>query len=141
MVGWLAQEAARKDVLDVKDISDSHEGEKSESIGSGGVKEVKRDNRKSRCHFQSEVKITQDQAAGGRKRCHRCGLTNHTPDNFRHKGTECYKCRKTGHLQSECPNVKPPPKQWSERQHVRHAEQDCGEQEESDLEDDFNASI
>ena len=31
--------------------------------------------------------------------------------------------------------------EWSERQRVRHAEQDCGEQGESDLEDDFNASI
>ena len=139
----IAQEAARKDV---KDISDCREGEKSASLASGGVNEVKRDNRKSRGRFSKRRggharDGKSDQAAGGKKRCYRCGLTNHTPDNCKYKGAECYKCHKVGHLQSEFPKGKPPPKLWGDKQHVRHAEQDGSEQGESDVEDGFNASI
>ena len=80
------------------------------------------------------------QSIGDKKRCFRCGLTDHTQDNCRHKGAECFKCHKTGHLQSECPNGKSPPKPKKDRQHVRLAE-DSEELWPSDSEDGFHASM
>ena len=81
----IAQEAARKDV---KDIADSHGGETSASGDSGGVNDVTRDNRKSRGRFSKRGKGhardgKSGQSAGDKKRCFRCGLTNHTQDNCR----------------------------------------------------------
>ncbi|XP_067048638.1 uncharacterized protein [Acropora muricata] len=78
--------------------------------------------------------------AGDKKRCFRCGLTNHTHDNCRYKGAECFKCHKTGHLQSECPSEKRSPRPKKDRQHVRLAE-DSEELGTSDSEDGFHASI
>ena len=138
----IAQEAARKDV---KNIADSHGGETSASGDSGGVNDVTRDNRKSRGRFSKRGKGhardgKSGQSAGDKKRCFRCGLTNHTQDNCRYKGAECFKCHKTGQLQSECPNGKSSPKPKKDRQHVRLAE-DFKELETSDTEDGFRASI
>ena len=138
----IAQEAARKDV---KDIADSHGGETSASGDSGGVNDVTRDNQKSRGRFSKRGKGhardgKSGQSAGDKKRCFRCGLTNHTQDNCRYKGAECFKCHKTGHLQSECPNGKSSPKPKKDRQHVRLAE-DFKELETSDSEDGFRVSI
>ena len=101
----IAQDAARKYV---KDIADSYGGETSASGDSRGVNKVTCDNRKSRVRFSKRGKgHTRDgksgQAVGDKKRCFRCGLTNHTHDNCRYKGAECFKCHKKGHLQSECP--------------------------------------
>ena len=137
----IAQEAASKDV---KDIADSHGGETSASGDSGGVNDVTRDNRKSRGRFSKRGKGhardgKSGQSAGDKKRCFRCGLTNHTQNNCRYKGAECFKCHKTGHLQSECPNGKSSPKPKKDRQHVRLAE-DFKELETSDSEDGFRAS-
>ena len=120
----IAQEAARKDV---KDNADSHGGETSASGDSDGVNDVTRDNRKQRGRFSKRGKSRardgkSGQSAGDKKRCFRCGLTNHTQDNCRYKGAECFKCHKTGHLQSECPNGKSSPKPKKDRQHVRLAE-------------------
>ena len=108
----IAQEAARKEV---KDIADSHGGETSFSGDSGGVNEVTRDKWKSRGRFSKR-------------------------GNCRHKGAECFKCHKTGHLQSDCPNGKFPPRPKKDRQHVRLAE-DFEELEPSDSEDGFHAAI
>ena len=100
----IAQEAARKDV---KDIADSHGGETSASGDSGDVNDVTRDNRKSRGRFSKRGKGHENQeksgheSAGDKKRCFRCGLTNHTQDNCRCKGAECFKCHRTGHFQSQ----------------------------------------
>ena len=90
----IAQDAARKDV---KDIADSHGGETSASGDSRGVNEVTRDNRKSHGLFSKRGKShardeKSGQPAGDKKRCFRCGLTNHTQDNCRYKGAECFKC-------------------------------------------------
>ena len=106
----IAQDAARKDV---KDIADSHGGENSASGDSRGLNEVTCDNRKSRGRFSKRGKGhardgKSGQAAGDRKRCFRCGLTNDTQDNCRYKGAECFMCLKTRHLQSECPSEPPP---------------------------------
>ena len=92
----IAQEAARKDV---KDIADSYGGETSASGDSRGVNEVTRVNRKSRGRFLKRGKGhardgKSGQPAGDKKRCFRCGLTNHTQDNCRYKGAECFKCAK-----------------------------------------------
>ena len=81
----IAQEAARKDV---KDIADSHGGETSASGDSGGVNDVTSDNRKPRVRFSKRGKGhardgRSGQSAGDKKRCFRCGLTNHTQDNCR----------------------------------------------------------
>ena len=138
----IAQEAARKDV---KDIADSHGGETSASGDSGGVNDVTRDNRKPRGRFSKRGKghardRKSGQSVGDKKRCFRCGLTNHTQDNCRYKGAECFKCHETGHLQSECPNGTSSPKPKKDRQHVRLAE-DFKELETSDSEDGFRASI
>ena len=138
----IAQEAARKDV---KDIADSHGGETSASGDSGGVNEVTRDNRKSRFRFTKRGKGharhgKSAQSAGDKKRCFRCGFTNHTQDNCRHKGAKCVKCHKTGHLQSECPNGKSSPNPKKDRKHIRLAE-DSEELGPSDSEDGCHASI
>jgi len=98
----IAQEAARKDV---KRIAYSHGEETSACGDSGGVNEVTCDNRKSRGRFSKQGKGhardgKSGQFAGDKKRCFRCGLMNHTQDNYRHNGAECFKCHKTGHLQS-----------------------------------------
>ena len=116
----IAQEAARKDV---KDIADSHGGETSAKRGTFHPRDGK-----------------SGQSAGDKKRCFRCGLTNHTPDNCRYKGAECFKCHKTGHLQSECLNGKSSPKPRKDRQHIRLSA-DFKELETSDSEDGFHASI
>ena len=92
----IAQEAARKDV---KDIADSYGGETSATGDSRGVNEVTRDNQKSRGRFSKRGKGhvkdgKSGQPAGDKKRCFRCGLTNHTHDNCRYKGAECFKCHK-----------------------------------------------
>ena len=76
----IAQEAACKDV---KDIADSHGGETSARGDRGGVNDVTRDNRKSRGCFTKRGKghardVKSGLSAGGKKRCFRCGLTNHT---------------------------------------------------------------
>ena len=97
----IAQEAARKDV---KDIADSYGGKTSATGDSRGVNEVTRDNRKSRGRFSKRGKGhardgKSGQPAGDKKRCFRCGLTNHTHDNCRYKGAECFKCHNKGHLQ------------------------------------------
>ena len=138
----IAQEAARKDV---KRIAYSHGEETSACGDSGGENEVTPDNRKSRGRFSKRGKGhardgSSSQSAGDKKRCFRCGLTNQTQDNCRHKGAGCFKCHKTGHLQSECPNGKLPPKPKKDRQHVRLAE-DSEELGLSDSEDGFHASI
>ena len=138
----IAQDAAHKDV---KDIARSYGGETSASGDSRGVNEVTRDNRKSRGRFSKRGKGhardgKSGQPAGDKKRCFRCGLTNHTQDNCRYKGAECFKCRKTGHLQSECPSEKRSPKPKQDKQHVRLAE-DSEELGTSDSEDGFLASI
>ena len=138
----IAQEAARKAV---KDIADSLGGETSASGDSSGANEVTCENRKSRFRFTKRGKghgrdEKSGQSAGDKKRCFRCGLTNHTQDNYRHKGAECFKCHKTGHLQSECPNGKSPPNPKKDRQHVRLAE-DSEELGPSNSEDGFHASI
>ena len=96
----IAQDAARKDV---KDIADSHGRENSASGDSRGVNEVRCDNRKSRSRFSKRGKGhardgKRGQASGDKKRCFRCGLTNHTKDNCRYKGAECFMCLKTVHL-------------------------------------------
>ena len=80
------------------------------------------------------------QSAGDKKRCFRCGLTNHTQDNCRYKDAECFKRHKSGHLQSECPSGKSSPKPEKGRQHVRLAE-DFNELETRDSEDGFHASM
>jgi len=138
----IAQDAARKDV---KDIARSYGGETSARGDSRGVNEVTLDNRKSRGRFSKRGKGhardgKSGQPAGDKKRCFRCGLTNHTQDNCRYKGAECLKCRKTGHLQSECPSEKCSPKPKQDKQHVRLA-QDSEELGTSDSEDGFQASI
>ena len=138
----IAQEAARKDV---KNIADSHGGEASACGDSGGVNVVTRDNRKSRGRFSKRgIGHARDEKsghpAGDKKRCFRCGLTNHTQDNCRYKGAECFKYHKTGHLQSECPNGKCSPKPKKDRQYVRLAE-DFEKLETSDSEDGLHASI
>ena len=138
----IAQEAARKDV---KDIADFQGGETSASGDSGGVNNVMRDNWKSCGRFSKRGKVhtrfgKSGQSTGDKKWCFRCGLTNHTEDNCRHKGAECFKCHKTGHLQSECPNGKSSPKPKKDRQHVRLAE-DFKELETSGSENGFRACI
>ena len=103
-----------------------------------------RDNRKSCFRFTKRGKGhardgKSGQSAGDKKQCFRCGLTNHTQDNCRHKGAECFKCHKTGHLQSECPNGKSSSNPKKDR-HVRLAE-DSEELGPSDSEDGFHATI
>jgi len=118
----ITQEAAHKD---------SHGGE---AGASGGVNEMKCDNRKSRGRFQKRGKGHARDGKSGQP------TGDNKQDNCRYKGTECFKFHKTGHLQSKCPHRKPSPKPWKEREHVRLAE---GSEElgASDSEDCFRTSI
>ena len=115
----IAQEIAQKDVR--------HLGANSQGENSSSVNQVKRENAWSRGSSSGrrhgfrgkQPRPTENQ----RKRCFRCGLTNHTPDNCKYKNSECFNCHLTGHLKSECPSGKPLRKLAS-KQHVHHTEQD-----------------
>ena len=116
----IAQEIAQKDVRHLG--ANSSQGENSSSVN-----QVKRDNAWSRGSSSGQrhgfrgkqPRPTENQ----RKRCFRCGLTNHTPDNCKYKNSECFNCHLTGHLKSECTSGKPLRKMAS-KQHVHHTEQD-----------------
>ena len=126
----IAQESAHKGV---RDIGGSH-GEESDER----VNKVQRDDFLS-CSRGSRPSGRHDAGVQGRakpKRCNRCGLTNHTQKNCRHKNAECYRCHKTGHLQSECRSTGPSYRKGAENQHVRHTDQDPEE-----TEDEFLGSI
>ena len=134
----IAQEIAQKDV---RDLGVNSHGENSSS----NVNRVKRDNGSSRSRSSgrhlgrsgNQPRQTGDQ----KKRCFRCGLTNHTLDNCKYKDSECFKCHSTGHLQSECRNAKAPPKRSTGKQHVRHTGQDYGDEVPNDTEEEFLGSI
>ncbi|XP_044167480.1 uncharacterized protein C683.02c-like [Acropora millepora] len=120
-------------------------GETSASGESRRVNKVTRVNRKSRGRFSRRAKDhardeKSSQLVRDKKRCLRCGLTNHTHDNCRYKGAECFKCHKTGRLQSECLSEKRSPKPKKHRQHVRLAK-DSEKLGRSDSEDGFHAPI
>ena len=59
-------------------------------------------------HPNKEVKDKQPNSSWGKKKkCERCGMSNHTREQCRYKNATCYRCQKTGHLQSECRSGKP----------------------------------
>ena len=136
----IAQETAQKDVRDLG--SNSH-GDNS----SANVNRVKRDNFASRGRTSVPIQRhgrndkqpqrTEDK----KKRCFRCGLTNHTPDSCKYRNSECFKCHQTGHLQSECRNAKSTLQKPQEKQHVRHADQDSENEVSEDAGDEFLRSI
>ena len=134
----IAQEIAQKDV---RDLGVNSHGENSSS----NVNRVKRDNGSSRSRSSGRHlgrSGNQPRQIGDqKKRCFRCGLTNHTPDNCKYKDSECFKCHLTGHLQSECRNAKAPPKRSTGKQHVRHTGQDYGDEVPDDTEEEFLGSI
>ena len=55
-------------------------------------------------HVNREVKGKQPYSSGRgtKKKCDRCGMSNHTREQCRYKNATCYRCHLTGHLQSEC---------------------------------------
>ena len=54
-------------------------------------------------YVNKEVKDKQlNSSWGKKKKCERCGMSNHTREQCRYKNATCYRCQKTGHLQSEC---------------------------------------
>ena len=72
---------------------------------SGGVSKVKQDPF-SPSRSRSEDK--RNSPTWAKKRCFRCGLTNHSPDSCNNKTSECFHHHQRGYLQSESHNTKPP---------------------------------
>ena len=51
-------------------------------------------------NVQHSTPIHKSSLAGNR--CYRCGKTNHSPDQCKHKLSTCYACQKKGHLAEVC---------------------------------------
>ena len=83
-------------------------GSNSRGEGSlGSVNKVKRD---PFSPSRSRSKDKRNSPTWTKKRCFRCGLTNHSPDSCNNKTSECFHHHQRGYLQSECHNTKLPRK-------------------------------
>ena len=71
-----------------------------------------------------------------RRKCERCGLTNHTKDQCKYKSYTCYKCNRVGHLKSECREKRSNQNNDGKSQSCRYV---ASEEQNSD--DDFYDSV
>ncbi|XP_041453560.1 uncharacterized protein K02A2.6-like [Lytechinus variegatus] len=85
----LAEEAAS---CNIKDMSNT-------KVDDGKVNKVSYSH--NRRKDATQVKQGQS-STSKRPKCYRCGLSNHSAQQCKHKDAVCFKCQKKGHLKSEC---------------------------------------